>query len=370
MAEGLQLLPAAALSPAVPWPRQGETKLAPGTPLDHLVYRAPAFDPARPLLIRAADAEAAGLARQSLQQIYPAGHRLRFLDRHGRTGEAAPADLPEFAYLYVPPAGPLEFPGRCETFRYIVARLRAPDGCPWDREQTHASLKPYLLEEAYETLEALEEDNALMLREELGDLLLQVLLHAQLAAESGQFDLDDVVEGISRKLIRRHPHVFGEVLVSGAGDVLRNWDAIKRQEKEDASAGAEGSKAKSILSGVPKVMPALAYAQAIQRRAARAGFDWPDVQGVMDKVREEVQELTDDADKEWELGDLLFALVNLARWLKVDAEEALRKANARFSRRFSWMEARCSELGLAMEGMSLAELDALWEAAKAVEAAS
>lgn len=357
LAGGLQIVSAAALAPAPPLPRATEVTLSPGgPPLDRLLYAPLSFDPTRPLLVFAADRGAVQPAIAAIRQEYPAAHRVTTLDEGHAPQEMALQELTTFDYLFLPSLALLDVPWACDTLRYIVARLRGPDGCPWDREQTHASLKPYLIEEAYETLEALEEANALKLREELGDLLLQILLHAQLAAESGHFDLGAVIDGLSRKLIRRHPHVFGEVQVASAQQVLANWDAIKRSE------GTE-----SLLSGVPKAMPALAYAQSIQRRAARAGFDWPDINGVLDKVAEEARELKESPDNEWELGDLLFAVVNVARWLSVDAEEALRKASARFYRRFNWIEARCAERGVAMEGLSPAELDALWEQAKAAE---
>ncbi len=357
--------------------------------------RRAAFDPTQPVLIVAAGAEEARAAFRYVLGRYPEDHPAKVVDAAGQVHQAILEDVSplvgEFAFLYLPPLDVLKAPYTAEAIRYIVARLRGPGGCPWDREQTHATLKPFLIEEAYETYEALEEQDAFMLREELGDLLLQVLLHAQLAAESGHFTMDDVQEGIARKLLRRHPHVFGQVQVENAQQVLLNWDAIKRDEKkgqgsptaierapmghaplehpanDGASAVADSREVKSILSGVPRAMPALAYAQSVQRRAARAGFDWPDIQGVLDKVQEEVQELMREEDKLWELGDLLFAIVNLARWLKVDAEEALRQANARFYRRFTRIEALCAEQGLSMENLSLEELDTFWEKAKAEE---
>ncbi|MCL5026783.1 MAG: MazG family protein, partial [Chloroflexi bacterium] len=221
LAQGLQIVPAAALAPAPPLPHAAEAALGTGAPpLDRLVYAPPAFDPMRPLLVYAADAGNAGQAIAALRQHYPAAHRVTALDPSGAVRQTPLDQVAGFRCLFLPPAAPLDLPQACESLRYIVARLRGPGGCPWDREQTHASLKPYLVEEAYEALEALEEANAVMLREELGDLLLQILLHAQLAAESGQFDLDDVVEGIARKLVRRHPHVFGEVQVASAQEVL------------------------------------------------------------------------------------------------------------------------------------------------------
>ena len=239
----------------------------------------------------------------------------------------------------------------------IVARLRAPDGCPWDREQTPASLKKYLLEECYEVLEALDEGDAQKLCEELGDLLLQIALHTQIAAEAGEFQMGDVLRGINAKLIHRHPHVFGDVKVADAREVEHNWEALKREEREEAS----------LLAGVAKDMPALAYSQAIQGRAAQAGFEWESLEGVMEKVDEELAELSDaqtQEEKVAEFGDVLLALVNIARWLQIDAEEALRLANRRFYRRFTHMEEACRRRGVDFKSLSFEEQNNLWEQAK------
>ncbi len=266
-------------------------------------------------------------------------------------------DIDHLTTLYIPP---LPQPGSIETFQDTVARLRAPDGCPWDREQTHRSLRSCLLEETYEVLEALDNDDPVKLREELGDLLMQIVLHTQMAIEAGDFDLAQVVRSIDTKIKRRHPHVFGQAVVSDSAQVLHNWEEIKRGERGDEDH-------RSILDNVPKALPALAQADAYQRRVARVGFDWPDIEGVMAKVAEEVRELRGAADNregERELGDLLFSIVNLARWLEIDAESALRAANARFARRFVHMEHLCRARGQRLADLPLAEQDKLWEEVK------
>lgn len=253
----------------------------------------------------------------------------------------------------------------------IIARLRAPDGCPWDREQTHATLRTHLLEEACETMDAIDSGDDAHLCEELGDLLMQPVLHAQIAAEEQRFDISDVLEGISDKLVRRHPHVFGEVQVADSGEVLVNWDAIKKQEK-----AARGKSEGSILSGVPGTLPALSQALEISKKAAKSGFEWPDMAGVLAKLREEIAELeaeladeslSKDAARERiaeELGDLLFTAVNVARWRKIDPELALRDTVRRFRGRFEKMEAAAREQGVALEDLSPQEWDVLWNAAK------
>lgn len=242
----------------------------------------------------------------------------------------------------------------------IMRALRAPGGCPWDREQTHESLKPYLLEETYEALEAVDSGDPQKLCAELGDVLLQVVFHAQLGAESGRFDIRDVCERINRKLRYRHPHVFGDVTVTDSAEVITNWEQLKRQE-------AETGRRESALDGVPQAMPALMRAQELQKKAARVGFDWEDVEGPLAKVEEELGELKrarEAGEIAHELGDLLFAVVNVARFLGVDAEDALRQACARFSWRFRQVEAAAREAGRELHGMDLAEMDELWEAAK------
>ncbi len=249
-------------------------------------------------------------------------------------------------------------PDSFAELKEIIARLRGPDGCPWDKKQTHASLSPYLVEECYEVLQALEDGTPQKLCEELGDLLLQIMLHAWIAAEAGQFDIEDVVRGISNKLIHRHPHVFGSQKVQDADEVALNWQALKREEREEGE---------SLLAGVPEQMPALSYSQSIQRRVAGVGFDWEKVEEIIDKLAEEVAEIKqapDQQERAKEFGDLLFTLANVARRLDIDLEMSLRSANQRFCRRFGCMEKLCRERGLSLASMSLDEQNALWEEAK------
>ena len=239
-----------------------------------------------------------------------------------------------------------------------IARLRSPDGCPWDRKQTHTSLKPYLVEECYEVLQALEEGAPQKLCEELGDLLLQIMLHALIATEDGEFDIEDVVRRINTKLIHRHPHVFGATRVEGVDEVMLNWEILKQGER----SGDE-----SLLSGVPKQMPALLYSQSIQRRVAAVGFDWVEEEEIIDKLAEEVTEIkqaSDQTEKAEEFGDLLFTLANVARRQDIDLEAALRAANERFYQRFSYMEKVCRQRGSSIGKLSLDEQNILWDEAK------
>ncbi|MFQ6027082.1 MAG: nucleoside triphosphate pyrophosphohydrolase [Dehalococcoidia bacterium] len=254
--------------------------------------------------------------------------------------------------------------GNFQTLIDIVARLRAPGGCPWDREQTHESLKRTLLEECYETLEAIDQGTPQLLAEELGDLLVQVAFHADIARESGDFTLADVLTSINGKLVRRHPHVFGDVQVSDAREVERNWERIKEQER------AEQGERKSPVEGIPKNLPALTYAQLMQDRVSRAGFEWEDVSGVLDKIVEEVAEFrqaTTDAEKTHELGDLFLVMVNLCRWMNVQAEDALRQANNRFQSRYLMMEELARQRGLDFVALPLGQKEELWQEAKGLE---
>jgi len=246
---------------------------------------------------------------------------------------------------------------RFDSLVAIIARLRSRDGCPWDRKQTHSSLRNHLLEECYETLEALDEGDSARLCAELGDLLLQIVLHTQIATEAGEFELGDVVKGINTKLVHRHPHVFGSGKAKDAEEVALNWEALKQEERESDT---------SILDGVPKQLPALNYSQEIQDRVARVGFDWEDVDGVIDKLAEEVAELkqADQTQKAEEFGDLLFTLVNIARRMGIDLEATLREANRKFYRRFKYMEELCRQRGLNFNELSFEEQNALWEEAK------
>ncbi len=240
----------------------------------------------------------------------------------------------------------------------IIARLRAPDGCPWDKKQTHASLRKNLLEECYEVLEALDEGNSDKLCDELGDLLMQVVLHTQIATEAGEFELGDVVNSINSKLIHRHPHIFGSEKVKDAEEVALNWEILKQEER-----GADTS----MLASAPKQMPALGYSQEIQRRVAQVGFDWEEIDGVIEKLTEEVSELkrADSQErKAQEFGDLLFTLANIARRLGIDLEAALREANQRFYCRFTYMEEVCCQRGVSLGELSFDEQNALWDEAK------
>jgi len=250
-----------------------------------------------------------------------------------------------------------------EDLRQIMARLRAPDGCPWDKEQTHQSIKEYFLEEVYEFLEAVEEGSVPHMREELGDLLLQVVFHAQMASEQDHYDIDDVIHELSDKLVRRHPHVFGEVEVSDSDEVVVNWEAIKNAEKGKESR-------KSRLDGIPVNYPALMKAKKLQVRAAKDGFDWPDAAPIWEKLDEEIGEVKEaltenDADHlEDEIGDLLFVAVNLARKLGVDPEIALQRANRKFESRYRGMEALIESRGQKLSDLDLAAQDKLWDEVK------
>lgn len=247
----------------------------------------------------------------------------------------------------------------------IMARLRGENGCPWDREQTHASIKPYLLEETYEVLESIDENDPAKLEEELGDLALQVVFHAQMADEAGLFTIADVLRGINEKLRRRHPHIFGDVKADTAQEVLFNWEQIKKLEREKAQGRA------SLLDGVPRELPALLRAHRLQEKASRVGFDWNEARQVFQKVEEELAELRaamegEQPDRmEAELGDLLFSLVNLGRFIAVNPEEALRKTIARFIARFQYIEEELARRGTAPGQATLEEMDALWAEAKA-----
>ena len=253
-----------------------------------------------------------------------------------------------------------------EGFEELVAHLRAPNGCPWDREQTHASLRTHLLEETYEALDALDKNNMEDLKEELGDLLLQIVLHAEIATESDEFRMADILQGIHQKIVRRHPHVFGDTKINEVDGVLRNWERLKESEREDAN----GNGKKGILDGVPISLPALTQAQEYQDRAARVGFDWKEIDPVLAKVHEELAEVKaakTDQEKANELGDLLFAVVNLVRWYKVDAESALRNTNRKFANRFQKIEIEAKKKHRKLVDMSLEEMDDIWEDAKKKE---
>ena len=254
------------------------------------------------------------------------------------------------------------YPSTYDGLLQLVERLRGRDGCPWDREQTHDSLKRVFLEECYELVEAVEQNDVRKMVEELGDVLFNVVFQVRIAEEAGEFTHEEVFDSLIGKLVRRHHHVFGDVQVADAREVKANWDNIKRDEMKGTGD--------SILDGVPRRMPALSYAQAVQERAARAGFDWDDLGGVLEKLAEEMEELREAQsrrEREQELGDLLFSLVNVARWMGADAEGALRQTNARFYRRYVTMERLSRERGLSFSELSPDEQEALWREAKMLE---
>ena len=307
-----------------------------------------------------------------LRRLYPADHPVgRFGTPEGTTvGALTDADLA--TRLYLPPVAADVSQASPWALPWLSARLRAPDGCPWDREQTHESLRRHLLEEAYEVYDILGEEPTPALAGELGDLLLQIVLHAQLAAEEGVFDLTDVYDAIGAKIVRRHPHVFGEAQAKTASDVNRQWEQIKKAERAAAAADESGTAEppKSALDGISRSMPALAASQEMQDRAANLGYDWPTVDGIVEKVREELGELLDAETTEHrreELGDLLMVAVNLGRRHGIEAETALRAANEKFRRRFRSVERQAAERGVALRDMDFETLDELWDAAKAEE---
>lgn len=328
----------------------------------------PPFPADAPALVTGIEsAEIAKKVQIVLATVYPLTHRLKCLDHAGVVSEVS---LNSFAdvfssVVYIPS---LVVGASFEAFHEIVAHLRAPNGgCPWDLEQTHSSLRKHLLEESYETLDAMDQEDISKMREEFGDVLLQVVLNAQIGSDEGTFNMTEVLQSIYSKIIRRHPHVFGDLKVDGVGQVLSNWETLKAAERK-----AEGVVEKGILDGLPAALPALNQAQEFQERAARVGFDWPEVENVLEKIREEIEEVktaSNPHDVAEELGDLFFVLVNLARWKKVEAEDALRGANLKFKRRFKHIEKRARENGKALQEMSLAEMDAFWDEAKGLEKA-
>ena len=301
--------------------------------------------------------------RAVLAALYPPDHSIIRLADGDLVGLESldEAELTSADWL-VPQLDPMENLASPHGIAAISARLRAPDGCPWDRRQTHLTLRPYLLEEAYETLDAIENGTPADLAEELGDHLLQVILHAQLAAEEGTFDLTDVYRSIAAKIVRRHPHVFGAVEVDGVEQVMSNWEQIKAGERAERGKADEGA-----FGGVARALPALPASREIQERAAALGWDWDAIAGVWEKVGEELEELraaaTDD-ERRHELGDVLFALVNLGRWMKVDPEEALRAANHRWTARYGRVETLAAERGIDLESLSLDAKDELWDEVK------
>ncbi|HEX7197166.1 MAG TPA: nucleoside triphosphate pyrophosphohydrolase [Candidatus Limnocylindria bacterium] len=307
---------------------------------------------------------ARGGPKAVLTALYPAEHELLHLpDRAPHRLDGLDDEALAAGSWLVPALGAIENLASPHGMAAISARLRAPDGCPWDRRQTHLSLRPYLLEEAYETVDAIEQGSPADLAEELGDLLLQVILHAQFAAEEGSFDLTDVYRSIAGKIVRRHPHVFGELEVGGVEQVLTNWETIKADERAERGKQDEGA-----FGGVARALPALPGSREIQERAAALGWDWDAIEGVWEKVVEELDELraaTTDEERLHEMGDVLFALVNLARWMKLDPEEALRTANRRWVARYRRVEELAAERGVDLGQLTLAEKDVFWNEVKA-----
>ena len=332
----------------------------------------PPLNPAKPALLAQVYSKAvASNLKLALMNQYPDTSAVKLIHGAGRD-EAIVEELPLYEIdrsdkidvmtaLFLPALDPLS---SFESFQDVIAHLRSPEGCPWDREQTHQSLRPFLIEETYEVLDALDAEDPKALYEELGDLLLQIVLHTQIAIDNGEFFMSDVLRHLNKKMIRRHPHVWGDVDVQGDPQkVTSNWEDIKRSEQ--ASAGAEE---RSLLDGVPKGAPALLVAHQYSKRAAKVGFDWPDASGVEEKAREEFDEIfasATPAEKTQEIGDLIFVLVNWLRWLGVDDPESLlREINAKFYRRFAYVEARARQNKGAFSDYSLEELDAFWQAAK------
>jgi tetrapyrrole methylase family protein/MazG family protein len=334
----------------------------------------PPFPPDAPALIAQVYSRVvANDVKLTLMETYPDEHRVRLVHAAGTSNQLV-EELPLHAIdqsgfiglltsLYLPP---LEKGTSLESFQEVIAHLRAPDGCPWDREQDHQTLRTNLLEETYEALAALDANDPDDMREEFGDLLLQIILHAQIASEYGEFNLADLTKHIYDKIVRRHPHVFGDWKVEGVEHVLQNWEKLKAAERSEELKENRGPE-KGLMDGVALALPALSQAEEIQRRAARVGFDWADARGVVDKINEECRELTsaeDLASRSDELGDLLFSVVNLARHYEIDAESALRETNLRFRTRFAHIERSAREQGKSVNDLSLDEMEAYWQEAK------
>jgi tetrapyrrole methylase family protein / MazG family protein len=297
-----------------------------------------------------------------LLSTYPPDHLISIVTngqkKQARLETISGADPAGPSSWYVPA---LEEGTSFEAFAEIVAHLRAPNGCPWDREQTHDSLRKHLLEESYEAISAIDSGSFVDMREEFGDLLLQIVLQSQIANEEGQFNVNQVIQGIYSKIVRRHPHVFGDLKVEGVQGVLTNWEKLKEKERSDKKQD------KGLLDGVPVALPALSQAQEYQDRAARIGFDWPEIEGVLDKVKEEIEEIKNaesDFELASEIGDLFFTLVNVARWKHIDAESALRGTNLKFKKRFGYVEQGAKKQGRDLSALSLEEMEAFWQEAK------
>jgi tetrapyrrole methylase family protein / MazG family protein len=326
----------------------------------------PPYPPDIPALLTNIDSRELALhLKDVLLTMYPPDHLLQWVNegntKEEKLNEISGDEFSENTCLYIPTLGEgTSF----ESFAEIVAHLRAPNGCPWDREQTHETLRKHLLEESYEAIAAIDSGDFASMREEFGDLLLQVVLQSQIANEEGQFNVNQVVQGIHSKIVRRHPHVFGDLELEGVQGVLANWEKLKEKER------GEQKNEKGLLDGVPIALPALSQAQEYQDRAARVGFDWPEIQGVLDKVNEEIEEIkTAETDFELasEIGDLFFALVNVARWKNVDAESALRSTNMKFKKRFAYVQQGAKKQGRDLSTLSLDEMESLWQDAKRMQ---
>lgn len=338
--------------------------------LELAIMHHPPFPPSAPALVaQIYSASVASEVKLTLMTVYPDDHLVDLV--HGAGTDDARVETLELykidrdqnigleTVLHIPA---LVCSSSFESFQEVIAHLRAPDGCPWDREQTHLSLRPFLLEETYEVLAALDAESQTALQEELGDLLLQIVLHTQIASEYGDFSMVDVLQGIQEKLIRRHPHVFGDIEANDQQTVLANWEKLKLAERDENDGDSNG-----VLIGVSADLPALVQAETFQQRVKRVGFDWTDVQGVYDKVVEELLEVkqSETANEfEDEIGDLLFAVVNLARWHEVDAESALRQANRKFRQRFEKLEGEVRKQGKDIAKLDIQELDQLWNRVK------
>ncbi len=326
----------------------------------------PPFPPDMSALLTGVDSRELALqVRKVLLAVYSHEHIVFVVDdgtmKKEGLGEFGKDDYSKLTCLYIPSLGEgTSF----ESFAEIVAHLRAPDGCPWDKEQTHQTLRTHLLEEAYETLTAMDENDSTGMNEEFGDLLLQVILNSQIASEANEFSMTTVIKNIYEKIVRRHPHVFGDVKLDGVRDVLQNWEKLKEQERKGKG---EDKKEKGLLDGVSLALPALTQAQEYQDRAARVGFDWPEIDGVLDKIKEEIEEIKlaeTDFELASEIGDLYFVLVNLARWKRIDAESALRGTNIKFKKRFAYVEQGAKKQNRNLSDMTLEEMDVLWNDAK------
>ena len=314
------------------------------------------------LILNIDSAESASQIKSVLLLTYPQDHLVSLVNDDQKIDlkleDIDSLQFTERSSLFIPSLGEgTSF----ESFAEIVGHLRAPDGCPWDKEQTHRTLRKHLLEESYETLAAIDANDTESMSEEFGDLLLQIVLNSQIAYEDGSFSIRKVIKNIYDKIVRRHPHVFGDLKLDDVDGVLSNWEKLKEKER------GGNKEEKGMLDGVSVVLPALSQAQEYQDRAARVGFDWPEIDGVLDKVREEIEEIKNaetDFELASEIGDLFFALVNVARWKKIDSEAALRGTNIKFKKRFAYVEQGAKKQGRNLSELSLEEMDKFWNEAK------